>query len=471
VVGGLAEGTIQNFNYGKYDFLQTFLYLKAKIEYNCAEVRRMQRKIMEKLIAWKQNEVRQPLLIHGARQVGKTYVIREFGNNEYENTIYINFENNKRIADYFDEDISPARLIKFFESSFNERILPRKTLIIFDEIQTCERALTSLKYFNEDAPEYDIVAAGSLLGVAINREKYSFPVGKIESLTVYPLDFEEYLWALGRERLCDEIRLRFESNEKMPAPLHQELLELYKYYLIVGGMPKVVSEYVKTGSLYGAVEVQNEIMNNYIADMSKYASSSESIKIRACYNSIPNQLAKENKKFQYKVVQNGGNSTIFGESIEWLNFAGVVLKCQKAPVAQMPIAVHTDLTSFKLYMSDVGLLTMKSGILQSMILSNVEFESNFIGAIAENYVAVALHSKGYPLYYWQSENTAEIDFIMQTEDGIVPIEVKAGAHTKSRSLSVFREKYAPKYVLRISAKNFGFENGIKSVPLYAVFCI
>jgi uncharacterized protein len=431
----------------------------------------MKRKIMQKLLEWKNKKDRQPLMIHGARQVGKTYIIREFGEENYKNVIYINFETNKRIASYFEEDISPERLIKYFELHFNEEIFPAQTLIILDEIQSCERALTSLKYFCEQIPEYHVLAAGSLLGVAINREKYSFPVGKVESLTLYPLDFEEFLWANDREQLCGEIRNCFDNDIRMPLALHSELLELYKFYLIVGGMPRVVQKYTSSGKLIDIPEIQNEILDNYIADMAKYADSSESVKIRACYNSIPNQLAKDNKKFQYKVVRSGGNATIFGAAIEWLNFAGVVRKCQKIIQGIMPIAVYSDLSSFKLYMNDVGMLTMKSGLSQSTILSNLEIDNTFMGALAENYVAATLASNGYPLYYWQSENTAEIDFVIQKDDLVIPIEVKAGKRVKSRSLSVYRGKYTPEYAIRISTKNFGFEEGIKSVPVYAAFCI
>jgi predicted AAA+ superfamily ATPase len=431
----------------------------------------MNRKAMLKLIEWKNKTDRRPLIIHGARQVGKTYLINEFGAQNYKNTIYINLETNLRIASFFEEDISPQRIIKYLESSFNIEIVPGQTLIVFDEIQACERALTSLKYFYELTPEYHIIAAGSLLGVAINREKYSFPVGKVDSLTLYPLDFEEFLGANNREKLCGEIRSCFLNDSKMPTALHSELLELYKLYLIIGGMPRVVLEYVNTGKLINIVNIQNEILDNYISDMAKYASNADSVKIRACYNSIPNQLAKDNKKFQYKVVQAGGNATIFGAAIEWLNFAGVVQKCQKIIQGVMPIAVYSDLSSFKLYMSDVGMLTMISGLAHSTILSNLEIDNTFIGALAENYVAVALATNGYRLYYWQSENSAEIDFIIQEDEFVIPIEVKAGKRTKSRSLAVYREKYNPKMSIRISAKNFGFENGIKSVPVYAVFCI
>ena len=336
--------------------------------------------------------------------------------------------------------------------------------IIVEEIFTVgPEELKGIDLFMEDWITFLKDTQGDLAGELLTMAcKYQGGLSRLyetarEASSMHPVLFE---------RACKSL-----LDEKMPVPLHKELLELYKHYLIVGGMPMVVNEYVKTVKLLGSTDIQNEILNNYIADMAKYSSPSESVKIRSCYNSIPNQLAKDNKKFQYKVVQSGGNATIFGAAIEWLNFAGIIYKCQKVTSAEVPIAVHSDISSFKIYMSDVGMLTMKSGILQSMILSTLEIDNSFIGAIAENYVASSLASNGHPQYYWESSNTAKIDFLLQNEHGVIPVEVKAGIHTKSRSLSVYMTKYKPEFAIKISAKNFGFENGIKSVPLYAVFCI
>jgi len=432
----------------------------------------MKRKIMEKLIAWKnQAKPRMPLLVYGARQVGKTHILREFGEQFYKNIAYVNFETNQTVSSYFSENIEPERIIRFLETEVRERIIPGETLIIFDEIQTCERALTSLKYFNEKTPEYHIVCAGSLLGVAINREQYSFPVGNIDSMTLFPMDFEEFLWALGEKKLCAEIKLAFETNEALPYALHEKALDLYKLYLIIGGMPRAVLTYIESGSLLTVPDVQNRIINDYIADMAKYASNTESVKIRAAFNSIPVQLAKENKKFQYKLAQRGGTAAIFGSAIDWLSFAGVVLKCGRITQGYMPISVYCDLSSFKLYMSDVGLLTMKSGIAQQTILAAGEIDNDFIGALTENYVAQAFAAKNYGLYYWTAEGKAELDFVLQKDNDIIAVEVKAGTRTKSKSLAMFVQKYKPAWSIRISRKNFGFENNIKSVPLYAVFCI
>lgn len=432
----------------------------------------MRRKITERLNAWKSGgENRMPLLLYGARQVGKTHILNEFGRENYKNIAYINLESNLTVSSYFSDNIEPERIIRFLETEVRDRILPGETLIILDEIQTCERALTSLKYFNEKAPQYHIACAGSLLGVAINRENYSFPVGNVDSLTLYPMDFEEFLWAMGEEILADEIRLAFQTDSPLPKALHEKALDLYRQYLLVGGMPRVLANYVETGSLIGLPDIQGRIVNDYLADMAKYASNSESVKIRAAYNSIPTQLAKDNRKFQYKLAKKGGTANIFGSAIDWLQFAGVVLKCNRIEHGLMPISVYSDLSAFKLYMGDVGLLSMLSGISQQTVLAAGEIENSFLGAISENYVAQAFAAKGYGLYYWTSEGKAELDFVLQKGDDIIGVEVKTGKRTKSRSLAMFVAEYKPAYSIRISSRNFGFENNIKSVPLYAVFCI
>ncbi|MDR1101268.1 MAG: DUF4143 domain-containing protein [Clostridiales bacterium] len=435
----------------------------------------MQRLITNELLEWKNQKRRMPLLVYGARQVGKTHIIKEFGGENYKNTAYVNLETNALVNGFFDDDIEPKKIIMRLETHLKERILPNDTLIFFDEVQASERALTSLKYFNENAPEYHIAAAGSLLGVAIKRENFSFPVGNVDSKTMFPFDFEEFLWSQNEERLAQMIKKCFIEDSPMPKGLHERAIELYKIYLIVGGMPRAILEYNETNSLLTVPDKQNKIINDYIADMAKYADEHEAIKIRAAYNSITAQLAKNNKKFQYKVIQKGGSATIFGEAIDWLDTAKVVNKCNSLNEPTVPLDVYKDLTSFKLYMSDTGLLTMKSKMPQDIIMSLGNIDNKFLGAIAENYVAQHLTRKGIDLLYWRSDSKnggkAEVDFVMQDGSGIVPIEVKAGDNVTSKSLSVFVKKFKPKYSIRISTKNFGFENGIKSVPLYAVFCI
>jgi predicted AAA+ superfamily ATPase len=431
----------------------------------------MKRKILESLVEWKASEERKPLILNGARQVGKTYILEEFGKEHFENVIYLNMEIEGDVRNFIEKELSPRKIIQFIESTKRKEIIPDKTLIFFDEIQASERTLTSLKYFCEQTPEYYIVAAGSLLGVALNREKYSFPVGKVNEFYLYPLDFEEFLWALGYDKLAEEIKNHYANNEAMPEALHHVALELYQKYFIIGGMPAAVKTFIKTDSFLKVQIIQNNILNEYIADMTKYTNPTTSVKIRACYDSIPAQLAKENAKFQYKVVQRGGTATIFGEAIEWLNLANITLKCQRLEHGFIPINAYMDLINFKLYMGDIGILTLRSEIPLQTILSTIETDNTFLGAMTENYVAQCFKTKNYRLAYWQSEGKAEVDFVLQLGGKIVPIEVKKGRRNQAKSLGVFVEKYKSGYAIRISKKNFGFENNIKSVPLYAVFCI
>ena len=431
----------------------------------------MKRKVSDSLVEWKNNPKRKPLVINGARQVGKTYIVEQFGDEHYESVLYLNMEIEDTLGKFLDTELSPKKIIQYLEATRGMEITAGKTLIFFDEIQSCERALTSFKYFFEQMPEQHVIGAGSLLGVAINRHKYSFPVGKVNEINMFPLDFEEFLWAMNREKLAEEIKSHYANNEPMPEALHKTALELYQQYFIVGGMPASVEIFVETESYIKVQPVQNEILNEYIADMSKYADPATSVKIRACHNSIPAQLAKENTKFQYKVVQRGGTATIFGEAIDWLGFAGIVLKCQRLEHGYMPISVYSDLINFKLYMADIGMLTLRSKISLQTLLSPVEVDNTFLGAMTENYVAQVFAAKGYDLFYWHSDGKAEVDFVLQKDNAVIPVEVKKGKRNRSKSLSVFVEKYKSPYSIRITKKNFGFENNIKSVPLYATFCI
>lgn len=430
----------------------------------------MKRKILQQLIDWKNSTSRKPLILNGARQVGKTFILREFGREYYKNTVYVNLESNSAAASLFGSNISPKKLIKYLEAETGERIVPNDTLVILDEIQSCERAVTSLKYFCEEAPEYHIAAAGSLLGVAINRNQTSFPVGKVNILRLYPLDFEEFVTATGHDMLLDEIRNCYNNKTPMNEALHSMALSIYHDYLIVGGMPEAVKVFIETNSYIDSGLVQSSIIDNYAADMAKYATNSEAVKIRACYNSIPAQLAKDNKKFQYKVVQKGGSSTIFGASLEWLKQAGVVLECQRVDQGTHPLPVYADQTAFKIYMSDVGLLVNKSKMSINTIIIG---EANiFMGAVTENYIAQQLTAQNYTPYYWTVSNSqAELDFVMQKDGKIYAIEVKKGEHVRSRSLSVFKQKYSPDYAIRFSQKNFGWTDDVISIPLYAAFVL
>ena len=430
----------------------------------------MEREIINDLIKWKESENRKPLIIHWARQVGKTYIVKQFGKEYYDNLIYVNFETNQELSSQISDSIDAKYVINKLELFYGEKIIPGKTLIFFDEIQANERALTSLKYFCEDTPEYHIIAAGSLLGIAINRENYSFPVGKVQMINMYPLSFKEFLIAIRRESLIEEIQKHFENDERMDKDIHELCLKLYRTYLVVGGMPEVVQTYLAEQKTIAAIDVQAEILLSYERDMTKYADNSLSNKIISAFDSIPVQLAKDNQKFQYKVISKGGTSGIFGDAILWLKNSGIVNKVYKA-VAELPLEMHKDLTSFKLYMSDVGLFVNKARYPLYQIDLSEQPTMITMGPLTEHYVANELRINGYETYYWESDGKAELDFIIQKDTNIIPIEVKTSTHTKSRSLDIYMKTYNPKYAIRISEKNFGFENNIKSVPLYAVFCI
>lgn len=430
----------------------------------------MKRQITEELIQWKDAKNRKPLIVHGARQVGKTYIIKQFGKEYFDNLIYVNFETNQEFSSQIADSIDPKYVIHKLELFFGEKIIPEKTLLFFDEIQANERALTSLKYFCEEAPEYHVIAAGSLLGIAINREQYSFPVGKVQMLNLYPLSFPEFLTAIGREELISEIQEHFISNERMDKDIHELCLQLYRTYLVVGGMPEVVQLYLEEQKTISAIDVQAEILTSYERDMTKYADSSLSNRILSAFDSIPTQLAKDNQKFQYKVIAKGGTSSIFGEALLWLKNSGIINQVYKVN-AELPLEMHKDLASFKVYMSDVGLFVNKARYPLYQIDLAEPPTMIAMGPLTENYVANELHIKGYELYYWESEGIAELDFVIQKDFAIIPIEVKSSIHTKSRSLDIYMKEKKPKYAIRISEKNFGLENGIKAVPLYAVFCI
>lgn len=428
----------------------------------------MKRKIYNYLLEWKNLKNKMPLILYGARQVGKTFIVNEFGEKNYKNTVYVNFEQDEKIIPYFESSLSPNDIINVLEKFYNSKIIPNQTLIFFDEIQNCNKALTSLKYFAEQAPEYDIISAGSLLGVSINRENFSFPVGKVIMKTVYPMNFEEFLMACKKDLLIEQIKKSFQTSQPLNDILHKEALELYKEYLIVGGMPMVINSYLENSETLKYTDIQNLILSAYTSDMAKYTENSQSIKTISAYESIPSQLGKENKKFQYAMIQKGARASLFGESIDWLLNAGLVLKCDKTSRGDVPPNMYADVSSFKIYMSDVGLLSNKSKITNNNI---DEYNQLYRGAITENYVAEELKTNGYDLYYWEATTGSEVDFIIIKDEKIVPIEVKSSENTKSKSLNSFVKQYKPDYSIRISSKNFGFENGIKSVPLYAVFLI
>lgn len=431
----------------------------------------MYRKIMGFLEAWRESKHRKPLILQGARQVGKTYSILEFGRNNYENVAYFNFETNPRLNETFEENISPDYLLPILSHIAGQTIVKEKTLIVFDEVQLCERALTALKYFCEDAPDYHIIVAGSLLGVAVSRAKFSFPVGKVDMKTMYPMDMEEFMLAMGEDALAEQIRKCFITDTPLPAALHDAAMRLYRQYLVVGGMPECVMQYAETKDYILVRHTQDTILASYLNDMSKYNNLNEIKKTRLVYDNITVQLSRKNTRFQYKLIKKGGRASEFENAIEWLCLSGIVSQVYKVEQIQKPFENYRDIDSFKIYVSDLGLLCAKKDLAANDILYMVEELNDFKGGMAENYVNVQLTINGYNTYYWESERGAEIDFVIQRDGQLIPIEVKSADNTKAKSLRVYMQTYKPAYAIKLSTKNFGFEDGKKTVPLYAAFCI
>ena len=430
----------------------------------------MERKIYKDLVAWKNSSDRKPLILQGARQVGKTYIVNYFAGKEYSNSVYCNFEKDKGLHDFF-KDLTPATIIKKLALYKRKEIFPKNTLIIFDEIQACPEAITSLKYFNEEANNYHIIALGSLLGVSVNRGNFSFPVGKVQLMTLYPLDFEEYLMARGEQGLIDLIRECYERDAPLDSAFHERALDYYKEYLFVGGMPEAVEEYEKNHNPELVRIIQQTILESYHNDMGKYNKQSEISKTRIVYKNISTQLAKENKKFQYKNIKHGGRASEFEGAIEWLCLAGIASQNYRIEQIMLPLNAYRSLSDFKFYMNDVGLCGASQDIHYEDILGENPLFDNFKGGLTENYVFNQLTINRLSLYYWTSGSQAEVDFITRIGDDIIPIEAKAKINTRSRSLGVYVDRYKPAYSIRVSQKNFGFENNIQSVPLYATFCI
>ncbi len=431
----------------------------------------MRRKIMKYLREWKESPQRKPLILQGARQVGKTYSILEFGRTYYENVVYFNFETNPKLSATFEESISPNYLLPILAHMAGQTIVKGHTLIVFDEVQLCERALTSLKYFCEEAPEYHIIVAGSLLGVAVNRARFSFPVGKVDIKTLYPMDMEEFLLALDEDTLVDQIRECFETNAPMPAALHDAAMLRYRQYLVVGGMPECVMQFAQTQDHILVRHTQDTILASYLNDMSKYNNLNEIKKTRLTYDNITVQLSKKNTRFQYKLIKKGGRAAEFENAIEWLVLSGIVSQVYKVEQIKKPLENYRDIDAFKVYVSDLGLLCAKKDLVANDILYMTEELNEFKGGMTENYVNVQLAINGYRTYYWESERGAEIDFVIQRDGQLIPIEVKSADNTKAKSLNVYMNTFKPAYAIKLSSKNFGFEDNKKTVPLYAAFCI
>jgi Predicted ATPase (AAA+ superfamily) len=433
----------------------------------------MKRLFENELLKWKQNGMTKPLMVIGVRQIGKTHTITEFCKEKFEEFIYIDLEKNDNIRKIFEETIDPDEILPELELRLEKSINLDKTVFFFDEVQVSERFIVSLKYFNQSEKPFKIVCAGSLLGVKLNRFKSSFPVGKVEILRMYPLNFEEYLMACGQNMLLEKIKSCYTKLKSMPDDLHKRSLDLYRKYLCVGGMPEAVLNFISNDMNIMEFDKNiSEILTDmYLADMSKYTMSKfESVKIEKVYKNISIQLGKENtKRFIYNGIESGASKRKYESSIDWLVSSGMAINCNLVETIMKPLKAYENTNMFKLYLSDVGMLTSITRLNFSDIILDNDFM--YKGAIAENYVACEFLNKSISLNYWHSGNTAEIDFLLYNDDGIIPIEVKASENTKSQSLKTYVERYKPKYSIRISAKNFGFENNIKSVPLYATFCI
>ena len=432
----------------------------------------MDRKIYQELINWKNTDMKKPLMIIGARQIGKTYIITEFCKKEFENFVYINLFDHSEVVKIFKEEISTAEKYKRMKIYLDVDINPENTIIFFDEIQESEEIISSLKYFNEVEEPFKIICAGSLLGVKLKRMHASFPVGKVKMLNMYPMDFEEFLIANGNLMLIDEIKNCYGNNKPMDSILHNKALELYKLYLCVGGMPEYVNNLFENDKdiLKLDKSIIENIYNSYLNDMTKYVKNKfESSKIESIYKSIPSQLGNQSNKFQYAKIATNARRREYESAMNWLLSSTMVHKsCILNKVEIPPLGFIID-DHFKLYLSDVGiLLDMLQIKYNDIILDNL---LQYKGIITENYVATQFVATGKPLIYWESNFNAEIDFVLYNDDGIIPVEVKSKDNVTSQSLNRYMKKYEPKYGIRISSKNFGFENNIKSVPLYAVFCI
>lgn len=429
----------------------------------------MYRKIEKELKKWI-SDYKKPLMLVGARQTGKTYILDEFCKNNFNNYVYINLDKEENITEIFESTIDPDSIIEKIEILKNVNVNVEDTIIFLDEIQVSERAITSLKYFCESEKSYKIVCAGSLLGVKINRFNSSFPVGKVVIKYLFPMDFEEYLIATKENKLINEIKKHYETNEPLINAIHEKALDLYKKYLVLGGMPALINDFISKECNISHVDFnfQEQIITSYKADMSYFTKNSESIKNNQIYNAIPKELARVNNTFKYSIVDKSARKIRYESSLDWLLASNMVLKCDLAEKNESPLKAFVNSDKFKLYLSDVGLLRALSNLDYSEIL--LDKNEMYKGVLTENYVACEFYPKFKELYYYNFDKY-EIDFLIKIDGDIIPIEVKSGRRTNSKSLNEYIKKYNPKYSIRISSKNFGFENNIKSVPLYAVFCI
>ena len=421
---------------------------------------------IKELIQWKLSADRKPLIVQGARQVGKTWLIREFGKTEFEQTIYINFEKMNRLQDLFLQDLDPHRIIGTLEAYFKTKINAKNTLIVFDEIQSATKGLTSLKYFCEDAPEYFVVASDSLLGMNLHK-KESFPVGKVNFLYLFPMNFYEFLLALGETGMTEILTQK--QWEMLPVFV-DKFKEYLRYYFYIGGMPEVVNDFVEKRDWRNIQKIQNEILATYENDFSKHAPYELVPRLNMVWQNIPAQLAKENKKFVYGVMKEGARAKDFEMAIQWLIDSGILLKSYRVSAPQMPLIAYQDMSVFKLFFNDVGLLAAKSKLdLQSVVLGNDVF-TEFKGAFAEQFVMQQLRASemDYIGYWTNDRSTVEVDFVIQNKGEIIPIEVKAAENLKAKSFKLFCEKYKPTKAIRTSLADYKQESWMTNLPLYAI---
>lgn len=427
----------------------------------------MERTLIKGLMWWKEKDNRKPLILKGVRQCGKTYLLKDFGNRFYESVAYFNFEETDALKTVFEKDYDVKRILLELELFLGKSIKPGKTLIILDEIQECGKALTAMKYFCENAPEYHIVCAGSLLGIALQKQ-LSFPVGKVDFLTLYPMSFSEFLRACGPENLADYID-NFKKGEHLPELIGDRLSTFLRQYYITGGMPEVVETWSKTSSIEEVERVQQSIINSYELDFAKHAPTKDFPKLTAIWRSIPEQLAKENTKFMFSHVKKGWRSKDLEDALEWLIAAGLVYKVRKIEKPFMPLSSYADDTAFKLYMADIGILRKLSKLPYEVILDATPNYKEFKGSLTENYVLCELiKSVDDSLYYWSSGNTAEVDFILQCASEIIPIEVKSERNVRARSLAEYKKKYSPKYAVKTSMKSETNGEEVLNIPLYLI---
>lgn len=427
----------------------------------------MQRLLTKSLIAWKNDPNKKPLIIKGVRQCGKTYLLKEFGKENYADIAYFNFENNTALQAMFDKDMDVQRIITELGLLRGKVINPKETLIIFDEIQFCNKALTSLKYFYENLPNYHIACAGSLLGIALSKPS-SFPVGKVDFLTLYPLNFAEFLLA-NQEQMVYDYLSHLKPVDQISEVIVSKLEDLFRNYLITGGMPEVVMDWINNKDASRVASIQQKILESYELDFARYASPAEYPKMSLIWRSIPNQLAKESGKFVFSHAKKGLRAKDLEDALEWLINAGLVYKVAKIEKPFIPLSAYADQSHFKLYLMDVGLLGKMSNLPASAWLENSQLFKEFKGAVTENFVLSELvNLQNNVPYYWKSANTAEVDFVTQFGQDIVPIEVKSGRGVKTRSLALYRKKYSPKISVKTSLENLSGET-VKNIPLYLLW--